>query len=67
MTEAETRQMIEVLGDTLPPDVANDTEQAVADHLRQICAWMDYRLSEMNKHLPAIIERAKNREQVRAF
>lgn len=58
----EIRQMIEILGDTLPPDVAAEDRQKVSEYLVEICRIADYRPSLMDAHIDEIIAHAKRRE-----
>jgi hypothetical protein len=59
MTDPETRQMIEVLGDTLPDHMLDAPESEIAEYLCQMCALANYSVVTMNAHLFSIIARAK--------
>ena len=61
MTDVETRQMIEVLGDTLPDDMLDQPESKVAEYLCAICHFAGYSVVTMNSHLFSIIARARSK------
>jgi hypothetical protein len=59
MTDPETRQMVEVLANTLPDDMIDRPETEIAEYLCQMCALANYQVSAMNRHLFSIIGLAK--------
>jgi hypothetical protein len=63
MTDAKTRQMIEILGDTLPDDMLDASEREVAEFLCHMCDLAGYSVSAMNKHMDAILAHAKRERE----
>jgi hypothetical protein len=63
MTDAETRQMIEILGDTLPDDMLDASEREVAEFLCHMCDLAGYSVSAMNKNMDAILAHAKRERE----
>ena len=61
MTDVETRQMIEVLGDTLPDDILDQPENEIAEYLCAVCSFAGYSVVKMNANLFSIIARARTR------
>jgi len=63
MTDTETRQMIEILGDTLPDYMLDASEREVAEFLCHMCDLAGYSVSAMNKHMDAIIAHARRERE----
>jgi hypothetical protein len=58
--------LLDTIASTLPAGVSPDDEQRVTEHATFVCGLMNERLSEIEPHIPDIIERAKALQLARA-
>jgi hypothetical protein len=58
--------LLDTIASTLPPNVTPDDEQGVTQHATFVCGVFDVRPSEIEPHIPDIIERAKALQLARA-